>query len=757
MKLWYGTPGKQWIDCLPAGNGNLGFMMDGGVKQEQIFLNDDTLWSGYPKKHLNPGSLQHLGQIRELLFAGKAPEADQLIKKTSLGDWSEAYEPLGKLTLRYQNMDSVSQYKRWLDLDNGLCKSSFSQGDNRVEKEAFCSYPHQTGVIKIKTKHPISLSLTLNSRLRSAVCVQNGCLLVSGNAPDTSVPNYCHFELYPIRYNEHKAMSFCGGVKPVTDGKVVYGKHKITIHDAKEICIYVASATGFRGFDQMPDTSHAGVQGKVLKKLSRTFVYQDILQAHVKDYQKLYGRVSFQLQGAEKTPPGDQLIAMAKQGKIHPALPVIYYQYARYMTIAGSREGTQPLTLQGIWNRQMRPPWSSNYTNNINAQMNYWFTAGANLRECLEPYEMYLSQMMATGAQSAKVNYGCRGFSASSNADIWRKTTPVKRDPVYAYFPLGAQWLANELYSQTQYEDDQEKLQRIFPVLREAALFCVDWLTEHEGKLVCCPSASPEVHYKQNGKSCAMDYGTAFDMSIIWQTLRNYEAAVQVLGQDNDSLLDQVRTAFSRLAPLQFDESGLLEWSKAYEITEKGHRHFSPLYGLYPGDRIYTAEDKTLTDAAGKLLAYRMRNGSGQTGWSAAWAACLFARLADGAGAYDCLKKLWANSTHQNLFDKHPPYYFQIDGNFGGAAAIQEMLYQYKNGVLMLLPALPKEWPDGSLNGVLLPKGITLCLSWQNGQLTKASITAPADTQIKAAYNGIIQNITLAAKQTIHIEKERFE
>ena len=565
MKLWYNSPAKRWIDCLPLGNGNLGFMMDGGVKSEHIYLNDDTLWSGYPKSHLNGESAKNLSEIRRLIFAGKNDKADALIKRTSLGDWCESYEPLGKITLKYKGVSKAENYKRMLNLSDAVHTSTFDY----VQKEAFCSYPDKAGVIRIQSSKPVTVKINLSSRLKSKTKSASNGLLLSGNAPDRVMPNYCRTELYPIRYNEHKAMAFCAGIKPVTNGRIVYKKHSIIIENATNIELYVFTKTGFIGFDKMPVTDRVILEKEIESKLKQQYNYDEIKQHHISDYKSLYDRVRFNINGNTEIPSGDELIKMTKSGVIHSALPVLYYQYARYMTITGSREGTQALNLQGIWNHQIRPPWSSNYTNNINAQMNYWFTAGANLRECLEPYESYMKEITVKGEECAKVNYNCRGMALNHNADIWRKATPVKDDPVYAYFPLAGVWLANELYSHSLYENDTEKLSRIFPILKKSVLFCLDWLTEHNGYLVTCPSASPELHFKKNGKFCTQDYANAFDMGIVRQAFEDYLKAADVLNCTD--YINDVKNALLKLKPFEIGQSGkLLEWGVNMSLPKKG-------------------------------------------------------------------------------------------------------------------------------------------------------------------------------------------
>lgn len=660
-----------------------------------------------------------------MIFDGEIGKAEKLIKQTSLGDWSESYEPLGTLEIKYENFNQYIDYIRTLDLKNGIHCSSFKANGNFVEKESFCSYPDKIAAIKISAEKQIDFSVSASSKLKYNIISKANELFICGNAPDKSTPNYCHLAVWPVRYNEKKAMAFCAGIKIVTDGKIIAAENAFKISKSKSTVLYISTATGFNGFDKMPENSRKKVMKRVDDFLSRNFTYEKIKENHMKDFSSLMKRVVFELYPAEKEVSTNILISNAKSGKYSKNLAQLYYQYARYLTVSGSRKGTQALNLQGIWNNDVRPPWSSNYTTDINIEMNYWFTAAANLKECIEPYETLVRETAASGKKTADINYGCDGFCSNVNIDIWRKTTPVKRDPVYAYYPLGGLWMSNELFSLSQYDDSFELLQNNFDVFEEACKFALDWLVEYDGYLVTCPSSSPEVHYKNDSGIHSMTYATAFDMSIVWETLNVYITACEKL-KIYHPVYEKAKSAISRLKPLGVDNSGLQEWHGGDKITEKGHRHFSPLYGLYPSNRIhYYNTDKDIVDGCKKLLQYRLENGSGQTGWSAAWAACLAARLHDGKTAYDCLKKLWNKSTHKNLFDKHPPTYFQIDGNFGGAAAIHEMLVQNYDGITELLPALPKEWANGKVAGLILKNGAEISFEWENGEVTAVKSDKP--------------------------------
>lgn len=748
MELYYNEPAKKWMHCLPLGNGTLGMMVDGGVKEETLYLNDDTLWSGYPKSYLKAESSAKLEKIRSLIFEGKVGKAQALMKRSSLGEWSENYEPLGQIHLTYELDGAIKEYERKLDLVKGIHTTTFLAGNIKVKKEAFCSFPDGLGVLRIDAEQPIDFAVSADSLLQSEVVVQEDSIYLQGNAPDVSLPNYWKRNWRPIRYHQKKAMAFCGGVKIETDGTLTSQGAGLAVKGCTWAMLCIATATGFNGFAVMPNPNRSAAKKVVEQKLKSIQEYALLRKAHETDVSALMSRTEFQIANEEIYPPTNQLVERAKNGDFSVHLPMLYYQYARYMTVAGSREGSQALNLQGIWNEEVRPPWSSNYTTDINIEMNYWFTSSANLRECVAPYETLMEDILVTGTETAKVMYGCEGMCANVNIDLWRMTTPVKDDPVYAYFPLGGLWMSNELYQHTLFYDHADKVKEQFAVFEGACKFALDWLVEHNGELVTCPSSSPEVHYIKNGRAYSMSYATAFDLAVIWQTLTNFVEGCQRLHCESP-LATRATEAIGRLRPFGLGEHGILEWEKDYPISEKGHRHFSPLYALYPGNRIgYYGKDQALLEGCCQLLQYRLKHGSGETGWSAAWSACLSARLHEGKQAYDCLKMLWSHSTHSNLFDKHPPCYFQIDGNFGGGAAIHEMLFQMHGNVLELLPALPNEWNEGKLTGVIVQGGAEISLHWKDAKITHLTSTLPICLLTKNLHSDFVAqaNISLCAQ-----------
>lgn len=713
QQLIYQKPAWRWRQALPIGNGHTGVMVYGGKHRETLAFNDCNLWSGYPKNHDNPESLRHLKKVRDLIFKGDYKQAEEITKEKLSGFYSQAYMPLGQLKLSFSGV-SGKNYERRLDLSSAI-HTVQAKG---ILREAFASYPDQIAVYHIKSQKPFSISITAKSRLRSQVIIDQGLNLV-GNAPDYAAPNYLRTELRPIRYNEGKGMSFCLRTEAVTDGIVCYGKKGITIKHATQATLYMATATGFRGYDQMPSTDIT-VPLAICKQtiLNRKGSYEEIKQRHMADYQDIYGRQSLTF-GANTEETTDNLVQSAKKGCVDPALVSLLYNYGKYMIIAGSRTGGQALNLQGIWNKDIRPPWSSNYTANINVQMNYWGVTASNLGACIEPYIRLVREIMERGRQTAKINYGCGGFACNHNVDLWRHTSTVKGSPAYMYAPMCGVWLANELYAHYKNGGLEEYRTEIAEIVTEAARFANDYLVLYQGHYVTCPSASPEASFQMHGGTHCLDYASAFEMGLVKQVFANYLE----FGTDS-SLTSGVTEKLAHLYPFQSGRTGLLEWHADFEIAEKGHRHFSPLYGFYPGRVIRYHRDTKEAQWVRQLFDYRTAHAKSYIGWSAAWAICLAGRLHDGEQAFHIIQSMLGHAIFQNLFCIHPPFLFQIDGNLGFVAGINELLLYEEDGVIDLLPGLPQAWPDGEVRNMVV-NGAEISFSWQAGLVTAVSCTQP--------------------------------
>lgn len=713
-KLKYSSPAYVWRSALPLGNGTIGFMVYGGRRKEKIGVNDCTLWSGYPKDYNSEESLKYLPKARKLIFEGKNKEADDLVQSKLCGFYSEAYMPLGEIDISFLNAGLFGEYSRELSLENAV-HTVKSCG---FKREAFVSYPHKIGVYKIENSKGFSVKVTAKSKLRSESFV-NGALYLTGNAPDYAAPNYLRTETNPIRYNEGKGMAFAMGIKIVTDGEICGGKDSVTVKNAKEVILYVTTATGFKGYDKMPETDRKVTADKCRKALEViTDTYETIKEKHIADYKAIYDRQNISL-GDESDEDTDKLIKKAKKGNTETALAELFYKFGKYMTIQGSRKGGQALNLQGQWNDSLRPPWSSNYTVNINTQMNYWGATSANLAECMEPYVNLVYETMHNGKKTAKVNYGCDGFACNHNVDIWRKTPPVQGSASYMYAPLCGAWLSNELYSHMKNGNLEEYRDKIQEIALESAKFVKDYLVMHDGYYVTCPSASPEAAFKKDGSTCSLDYASAFEMGISKQAMENCLEFT-----DDENLREELNDRLSKLYPFKEGSTGICEWHEDVPIAEKGHRHFSPLYGFYPARVIKYYSNPKEREWVEKLFNYRTDNSSSYIGWSAAWAICLAARLHRGEMALHVIESMLGHSVFKNLFCVHPPFLFQIDGNMGFIAGINEMLVYCENDVCELIPAIPEKWKTGSVKEMVV-NGTEISFKWENSKVTEISASKP--------------------------------
>ena len=717
-KLWYKKPADDWLEALPLGNGRLGGMVYGKITREQVQLNQDSIWYGHPVDRNNPDALKNLPKIRELLFAGKISEAEALsvMALSGIPESQRPYQTMGDLFLQFPLQEErVTHYKRCLDLDKSLLTVQFKENSITYKREYFTSAPDQVMVIRLTADQSKAISLKAllrRNRFMDEVKAENNQLIMfAGGGHD-------------------QAVQYCTALGAVTTGGTMQtiGEH-LVVENADEVILVLAAATSF--YDQDYKQACKKLLSAALDK-----PFQTLLTNHINDYQALYNRLSLKIKPAATEPDLAGLDTAERLNRLQASsdmsdneLMSLYFQYGRYLLISCSRPGSLPANLQGIWNQDMLPAWDSKYTININTEMNYWPAESCNLSECHQPLFDHLERMLKPGSKTAKTMYGCRGFVAHHNTDIWGDTAPQDLYVPATYWPMGAAWLSLHIWEHYCYTLDLDFLTRYYPIMKEAALFFLDYLVEDpQGRLVTCPSVSPENTYKlPNGEQGRLCYGPAMDSQILALLFQSCSQADALLKDDAD-FINQLIEAAQKLPEPSIGRYGqIMEWLEDYEEIEPGHRHISHLFGLYPGNLFSIETTPELAEAARKTLERRLSHGGGHTGWSRAWIINMWARLQDQEQAYDNLLALLRKSTQPNLFDSHPP--FQIDGNFGGLAGMVEMLMQCHDDVILFLPALPAAWPEGQISGLKARQGFIVSFSWQEGQLQTASIEATKDNR----------------------------
>ena len=782
--LRYDRPANFFEEALVIGNGTMGGTVYGGTRTDKISLNDITLWTGEPcnMKVFAPDAHKAIPDIREALRQGDYKQADQLQRRVQ-GHFTQNYQPMGQLLIEYQDtLGQQTNYRRWLDIGNATAHTEWQRDGHDYSATYFATHPDSALVVRITTTNPAGLHarVSFTSQLRYDLCANGQELLADGYAAYNSLPSYYKRGEEHFSYDPDRGIHFRTVIRAV-GGSIRADSTSLVVDGDREVTLYVVCATSFNGYDKDPVREGKPYKALATQRMKRLLssTYDDLLSRHVADYQRIYNRVQLTLgtpAPADQRPTDVQLREYLDEGVFNPQLEALYFQYGRYLLISCSRTPNVPANLQGLWNERMLPPWSSNYTTNINLQENYWAAETAALPEMHQSLFSFMQELQGSGEQTARAYYGVeQGWCLAHNTDIWAMTCPVgmnSGDPSWANWNMGGAWLSTHIWEHYAFSLDRDFLRLYYPVLRGAAEFCMRWLVSTRDMgldgpeyLITAPATSPENIYVSDkgyhGRTC---YGGFADLAMIRECLADAVQAARVLGTDRD-FQKQAGQTLTRLQPYKIGQKGnLQEWFYDWNDEDPHHRHQSHLFGIYPGhqthDGVNSPED--ILRAASRTLELK---GDQTTGWSTGWRVNLYARLHDARNAYHIYRKLLSyvspdgyqgpdarrgGGTYPNLLDAHSP--FQIDGNFGGCAGVVEMLMQSRYDIdrkgrpslaIDLLPALPANWRDGTVKGIRARGAVTVDMTWANGEVTALTLHAEQPCRVSLTMNGKRQSVQL--------------